>query len=88
MLPVEVNLIEKISQLPDVILKAAAEFKPSLIATYAFELAQVFNDFYTQCPVLSAEGSARLSRVLLVKAAKIALENGLSTLGIQSPQVM
>jgi len=88
MLPVEVNLIEKISQLPDMILKAAAEFKPSLVATYAFELAQVFNDFYTQCPVLSAEGSARLSRVLLVKAAKIVLENGLSILGIQSPQVM
>ncbi len=86
--PVEVNLIEKISQLPEVVQKAAAEFKPSLVATYAFELAQAFNDFYTQCPVLSAEGSTRLSRLVLVQAAKISLENGLSLLGIQSPQVM
>ncbi|HQJ32602.1 MAG TPA: arginine--tRNA ligase [Anaerolineaceae bacterium] len=86
--PVEVNLIEKISQLPEVVQKAAVEFKPLLIATYAFELAQAFNDFYTQCPVLSAEGSIRLSRLVLVQAAKIALENGLSLLGIQSPQVM
>lgn len=88
MLPVEVNLIEKISQLPEVIQKAAAEFKPSLVATYAFELGQSFNDFYTQCPVLSAEGSTRLSRLVLVQAAKISLENALSLLGIQSPQVM
>ncbi len=88
LLPAEVNLIEKISQLPDVVQKAAADFKPSLLATYAFELAQTFNDFYTQCPVLSAQGSARLSRVVLVQAAKVALENGLSLLGIQSPQVM
>lgn len=86
--PAEVNLIEKISQLPEVVQKAAVEFKPLLIATYAFELAQAFNDFYTQCPVLSAEGSIRLSRLVLVQAAKIALENGLSLLGIQSPQVM
>jgi arginyl-tRNA synthetase len=86
--PAEVNLIEKISQLPEVVQKAAVEFKPLLVATYAFELAQAFNDFYTQCPVLSAEGSTRLSRLVLVQAAKIALENGLSLLGIQSPQVM
>jgi arginyl-tRNA synthetase len=88
LLPAEVNLIEKISQLPEVVQKAAVEFKPSLVATYSFELAQSFNDFYTQCPVLSAEGSARLSRIVLVQAAKVALENGLSLLGILSPQVM
>jgi arginyl-tRNA synthetase len=88
LLPMEVNLIEKISQLPEVVQKAAVEFKPSLVATYAFELAQAFNDFYTQCPVLSAEGATRLSRLVLVQAAKISLENGLSLLGIQSPQVM
>jgi len=88
LLPVEVNLIEKISQLPEVIQKAAAEFKPSLVATYAFELAQAFNDFYTQCPVLSAEGATRLARLVLVQTAKISLENALSLLGIQSPQVM
>jgi len=86
--PAEVNLIEKISQLPDVVQKAAADFKPSLVATYAFELAQGFNDFYTQCPVLSAEGATRLARLVLVQAAKVALENALSLLGIQSPQVM
>ena len=88
LMPAEVNLIEKISQLPDVVQKAAADFKPSLLATYAFELAQSFNDFYTQCPVLSAQGPARLSRLVLVQAAKVALENALSLLGIQSPQVM
>lgn len=88
LMPAEVNLIEKISQFPDIVQRSAVEFKPSLVATYAYELAQSFNDFYTQCPVLSAEGPARLSRLVLVQAAKIALENALSLLGIQSPQVM
>lgn len=88
LLSAEVNLIEMISQLPEVVQKAANEFKPSLVATYAYELAQTFNDFYTQCPVLSAEGSARSSRLVLVQAAKTSLENALTLLGIQSPQVM
>jgi len=61
LLPVEVNLIEKISQLPEVVQKAAVEFKPSLVATYAFELAQAFNDFIPNvrsCP-LKAQSAFR-----------------------------
>lgn len=84
----EVNLIERLSKLPEEVLKAAKEFKPSLLTAYAFELAKTFNDFYNQCQVLKADGEIRKSRLALVLAAKVGLGNALHLLGIQAPQVM
>ncbi len=86
--PSEVNLIETLSRLPDEIQKAAGEYKPSLIAAYAYELAKAFNDFYNQCQVIKAEDKKRDSRIALVIAVKICLEKVLNLLGIQAPQVM
>ena len=86
--PSEVNLIELLSKLPDEITKSANEFKPSSLASYAYEMAKAFNDFYNQCQVLKAEGDVRTSRLMLVKAARICLERTLNLLGIQAPQVM
>lgn len=86
--PSEINLIELLSKLPDVITKAAKEFKPSSLAAYAYELAKAFNDFYNQCQVLKAEDQLRASRLALVQATKVCLEKTLNLLGIQAPQVM
>jgi arginyl-tRNA synthetase len=86
--PSEVNLIELLSKLPDEISKSAKEFKPSSLASYAYELAKAFNDFYNQCQVLKVDGDLRDSRLALVKAARICLEKTLNLLGIQAPQVM
>ncbi|MEA4812811.1 MAG: arginine--tRNA ligase [Anaerolineaceae bacterium] len=84
----EVNLIEKISKLPDEIQRAAKELKPSLIAVYAYELARIFNDFYNQCKVLGEEPKIQNARLALVDAARIALEEVLVILGIKAPQLM
>ena len=84
----EVNLIEKLSKLPDEIQKAAKEMKPSGLATYAYDLAKAFNDFYNQCQVIKAEPEIRASRLALVVVSKISLEKVLELLGIQVPQVM
>ncbi|MFZ3069653.1 MAG: arginine--tRNA ligase [Anaerolineaceae bacterium] len=84
----EVNLIELMSKLPDEVGRAAKELKPSLVATYAYDLAKAFNDFYNQCPVLNADREIRSARLTLVAAARVCLENALSLLGIKAPQVM
>ena len=86
--PSEINLIELISRLPEEVGRAAREFKPSLLASYAYELAKAFNDFYNQCPVLTAEGATRSARLAMVEAARIALNRSLNLLGIRAPQVM
>ncbi|NTU75916.1 MAG: arginine--tRNA ligase, partial [Anaerolineaceae bacterium] len=66
----------------------AADMKPLNIATYGFDLARAFNDFYTQCPVLQADPSVRNSRLRLVAAARQALANSLALMGITAPQAM
>lgn len=88
LLPAEINLIELVSRLPVEVERAAREYKPSLIATYAYELAKAFNDFYNTCPVLSAEAEVRDARLGLVAAARVAIENSLHLLGIRAPHVM
>ncbi|HQC64869.1 MAG TPA: DALR anticodon-binding domain-containing protein, partial [Anaerolineaceae bacterium] len=62
--------------------------KPSQIATYAYDLAKAFNDFYNQCPVLNAEDEIRTARLALTNAARITIQNALHLLGIKAPQVM
>ena len=84
----EINLIELLSRLPDEIQRAAKELKPSLLANYAYDLARTFNDFYNQCPVLSAEPEIREARLALVAAARTCLAIALRLLGIRAPEVM
>ncbi|NMB56162.1 MAG: arginine--tRNA ligase [Leptolinea sp.] len=84
----EVQLIDLISRFNNELTRSAAEFKPMLIANYAFSLAQAFNDFYNTCPVISADEPVRDFRLRLTAAARQAISNSLSLLGIDSPEVM
>jgi arginyl-tRNA synthetase len=85
---VEVELIELISRLPKEVQRAAAELRPLHMANLAYELASTFNDFYTQCPVLTAEENVRAFRLRLVAASRYAIANCLRILGIHAPDMM
>ncbi|MGB9674061.1 MAG: arginine--tRNA ligase [Anaerolineales bacterium] len=86
--PTEIQLIELIARIPTEIQRAAQEMKPLHLTNLAYELARAFNDFYAECPVLKAEESVRAERVRLVAAARQAIANVLSLLGILAPEVM
>ena len=86
--PSEIELIDRISQLPEAVQRAAAEYKTLHITNLAYETARAFNDFYNQCPVLQAEEPVRNFRLRLVASAKQALSNCLALLGIQAPDIM
>ncbi len=86
--PSEVALIDLISHLPQEIQRSAKEYRPLYIANLAYDLARTFNDFYNQCPVLSAEPSVRAFRLRLVAAARQVIANALALLGISAPQAM
>lgn len=86
--PQEVQLIDLISRFSNEVTRAAAEYKPMMVANYAFSLAQAFNDFYNVCPVLTAETPVRDFRLRLTAAARQAISNSLSLLGIDCPEVM
>ena len=70
-------------------LEAAAEdYRPNFLCTYLHELAGRFARFYENCPVLKAEGAARLSRLALSALTARALKQGLDALGIETTEQM
>ncbi|CAN5710845.1 hypothetical protein BH09CHL1_BH09CHL1_30980 [soil metagenome] len=86
--PQELTLLQEIASFPQQIERAAAEFRPLLIASYVYELAKSFNDFYHACPVLSSDEPVRTARVVLVAATRQVLANGLRLLEIDAPNEM
>ena len=82
----EKQLIKHLAQLPEAIQQAANETEPAIIAHYAYQLAQHFNEFYHHCPVIGSEEEAY--RLQLVQAYIITLENALYLLGIDTLQEM
>ncbi len=87
--PTEIDLIDKISQFPMKANRAAEEYKPLIMATYAYELARAFHLFYHAARVIQAEDEqVRASRLRLTVAARQTLSNALSLLGIKAPKVM
>jgi arginyl-tRNA synthetase len=66
----------------------AAAAEPHKLATFLFELASAFTTFYEQCPVLTAEGETRHSRLALSALTLRVLVTGLGLLGIPVPERM
>jgi arginyl-tRNA synthetase len=82
----ERNLLFKITEYKDVIQQATLELAPHTLCTYLYELAQVFNRFYENSQIV---GDAREKiRIKLVKAYIAILGNGLTVLGIPTPEKM
>jgi arginyl-tRNA synthetase len=86
--PSEIALIKKLSKLDSVIDAAATDLKAHQVAKYARELAESFNQFYKDCPVLTAETDLKKARLALVDCARIGLRDVLAVLGIDAPEEM
>ncbi len=66
----------------------AAAAEPHKLASFLFDSASAFTTFYEQCPVLTAEGETRQSRLALSALTLRVLVTGLGLLGIPVPQRM
>ena len=85
----EIELIEQISHFPDAIQQAANEYRPLVMAAYAYDLANAFHSFYHAVPVLQTEDeNIRNARMQLVAASKQVIANALRLLDIQAPDMM
>lgn len=84
----EIATLKKISEFPGIVIKAATEMHPHIIANYIFELCDSFNEFYQSVPVLRSESDTKLARLSLVMAVRITLKNALNLLGIVAPESM
>ena len=85
----EMELMSKIAQFHRVVESASAHLKTSMMCTYTYELAQLFNTFYHDCPIGKVEDmELKRARLALAKVTGMVLQRGLATLGIPSPQRM
>ena len=85
----EIELIEQISKFPDAVQQAANEYRPLVMAAYAYDLANAFHSFYHAVQVMQTEDQKiRNARLQLVAAAKQVIANSLRLLDIQAPDVM
>jgi arginyl-tRNA synthetase len=82
----ERSLVRKLSEYAEVVDKAVLELMPHHIATYLYELAQVFNRFYEHNRVIGDDRETL--RLALVEQYANTLKAGLSLLGIASPEKM
>jgi len=78
----------KLCQYAEIIPEVMNDYRPNLLATYLYELAQNFHSFYEQCPVLSTEGKTRNTRLALCESTSKVLKHGLELLGIYPPDKM
>ena len=65
--------------------KAAENYKPSLLADYLFQTAQLYSSFYQQNPILKSEPEIRDARLKLCALFGRVLAKGLDLLGIAAP---
>lgn len=86
--PSERVICEAIAAYPHVIEEAAARRRPHRIATYLQDLADAFNEFYRDCPVLDAPPAVRQRRLAIVDASRRTVEDGLDLLGVAAPSSM
>lgn len=85
----EIELIEQISRFPQTVEQAANEYRPLVMASYTYDLANTFHSFYHAVNVLQTEDEkVKNARLQLVSAAKQTIENALRLLDIQAPDVM
>jgi arginyl-tRNA synthetase len=87
--PQEQLLLRRIAKFPSEVRAAATNRRVHAVATYAADAAARFNQFYRDCPVLTAESaSLRAARLDLVAAFQVVLQNALEGLGLRAPREM
>ncbi|WP_069098540.1 arginine--tRNA ligase [Mesomycoplasma ovipneumoniae] len=80
----ETNLISKLNQFEEIVLKIAKNYKINLLPKYLLELANLFNSFYSNTKILNNSDTNNL--LCLTKAVSIVLKNGLKLLGIKAKE--
>ena len=78
--PSELDLAKQLIRYGEAIEAAAADYRPNYLTAYLYELAQKFNAFYTNCPVLQTGPDKRPTRLLLCDLTAKTIKHGLSEL--------
>jgi len=85
----EVEVLRTLSELPEVLARAARERAPHTVTNWVRELADRFHGFYHDCYVIGdVPPELTQARLWLVEAARIGFAIGLDLLGVSAPESM
>jgi len=83
-----VEIAKLIYAYPDKILESAKRYEPYIIARHLMAIAQAFNYFYHENPILTADPETRDARLAVVYSVREVLKAGLALLNISAPEKM
>jgi len=86
--PSERGLAQVLVRFADVVHDVPEDYYPHILSDHLFNLAQAYNVFYRDCPVLTAAGAEQLTRLTLCEVTARQLRLGLDLLGIRVPERM
>ena len=87
--PYERALAMQLLKLEESLLAAVADYQPSAITAYLWDLAKAYSGFFQNCPVIKAESEAlKRSRLLLCDETARVLQLCLHLLGIKTVERM
>ncbi|AWV98168.1 arginine--tRNA ligase [Arcticibacterium luteifluviistationis] len=89
MASIETDLVYLLGEYKNSVDKAAADFAPSIVANYCYDLAKTFNSFYGELSVMNETDLAKRDfRLALIQQVAQTLKNGMKLLGIDVPERM
>ena len=86
--PVEVDLIKKLGEYPEMLATAAKERAVQQVAHYVYDLAGLFHSAYNQCRILGVNEDLQQARLAMVMAVGHVVRHALSILGVSAPEKM
>ena len=81
----EKRLALALLEFPGAVVRAAEAYKPSVLADYLFQTAQLYSSFYQNAPILKSAEEVRRARLRLCALFGKVLKTGLNLLGIETP---
>lgn len=85
---VEIDLIKKLGEYPEMLAQAAADRAVQQVAHYVYDLAGLFHSAYNQCRILGVDEELQQARLAMVLAVGHVLRHGLDILGVSAPEKM
>ena len=82
------EVLKVIGSFNKAILAAMRKNEPHIITRFVLDLAQAFNKFYHDNPILVDDVEVRKARLALVAATRQTIENALALLGLHAPERM
>lgn len=86
--PQEQQIIRCLGRYADVLREAALRGEPHNLAHYLRELANNLHIYYNACQFLVDDAKLRNARLCLIQVVKQVLANGLTLLGVSTPEAM